>query len=397
MTRTRCVKIGLITVVAALALCRMLPTGVTARGDTEPSATAVSDAAVEDDAIARLEAVSSEPMDPELPTLIEAGATDCVPCRQMAPIIDALREDTAGRLNVRFVNVRTDDEARARYGVMVMPTQLFLDADGIEIHRHIGFLGRDAIIEAWAALGYDFGLDWQPIDEGSLMSRIGRAIEAAWWVALPAAMLWGILSVVLSPCHLASIPLVIAVVSGQGGGVSARRAWGLSCLFALGILATIAVIGVITAAAGRLLGDSGPMLTNVVAILLVAVGLHLCGGFALPWFGVNRVHSKHRGALAAVGTGLAFGVAVGPCTFAFMAPMIGLALHQGTTHFAHGALLLLAFGVGHASVIALAGGLVGLVQRYVSSDAQKRHVGILRTACGVLVVASGLYLLGPVA
>jgi cytochrome c-type biogenesis protein len=188
--------------------------------------------------------------------------------------------------------------------------------------------------------------------------------------------------VVLSPCHLASIPLVIAVVSGQGGGVSARRAWGLSCLFALGILATIAVIGVITAAAGRLWGDSGPMLTNVVAILLVAVGLHLCGGFALPWFGVNRVHSKHRGALAAVGTGLAFGVAVGPCTFAFMAPMIGLALHQGTTHFAHGALLLLAFGVGHASVIALAGGLVGLVQRYVSSDAQKRPVGILRAACG---------------
>jgi cytochrome c-type biogenesis protein len=93
--------------------------------------------------------------------------------------------------------------------------------------------------------------------------------------------MWGILSIVLSPCHLASIPLIVGFISEQGRG-TVRRAFWTSTLFAAGILITIAVIGVITAAAGRILGDVGRYGNYFVALIFFGVGLHLLGVIAIP-------------------------------------------------------------------------------------------------------------------
>src|SRR3990172_7169722 len=100
----------------------------------------------------------------------------------------------------------------------------------------------------------------------TVFTRLTDAMAGAPVVALAAAFAWGVLSILLSPCPLASIPLIVGFLQG-GGAVTPRRAAGLSTLFALGILLSIAVIGLITAAAGRLLGDVGPWGIYVVAAL----------------------------------------------------------------------------------------------------------------------------------
>ncbi|MFH1214471.1 MAG: cytochrome c biogenesis protein CcdA, partial [Candidatus Neomarinimicrobiota bacterium] len=90
----------------------------------------------------------------------------------------------------------------------------------------------------------------------ALFSGLSQALNATPVFALMAAFIWGILSILLSPCHLTSIPLIIGFINGQGK-VTTRRAFQLSLLFAVGILITIGLIGVITGLLGRMLGDIG--------------------------------------------------------------------------------------------------------------------------------------------
>ena len=83
-----------------------------------------------------------------------------------------------------------------------------------------------------------------------LFTALSRAVEGSAGLALSAAFVWGILSILLSPCHLASIPLIVGFIDQQGR-ITTRRAFTISLLFAGGILITIGVIGAVTAAARR--------------------------------------------------------------------------------------------------------------------------------------------------
>lgn len=225
-----------------------------------------------------------------------------------------------------------------------------------------------------------------------LFTTLTHAVEGAPAVALTAAFVWGILSVVLSPCHLSSIPLIVGFISGQSE-VSARRAFGLAALFAMGILITIAVIGAITALAGRMLGDIGIWGNYLVAGLFFLVGLHLLGVLSMPWSGPGQVGLRRKGLLAAFILGLVFGIALGPCTFAYMAPILGVTLRLAHTSLAQGALMLVLYGLGHCAVIVLAGTSAEWVQRYLNWDARSKGTTILKAVCGVLVILGGVYLI----
>ncbi len=225
-----------------------------------------------------------------------------------------------------------------------------------------------------------------------LFTTLTRAVEAGSGMALFAAVVWGVLSIVISPCHLASIPLIVGFVNGQGQ-VTARRAFALSSLFALGILATIAGIGAVTAAAGRLMGDLGPWANNAVAVIFFLVGLHLLGVIPMPWSGPGPVSFQRKGLLAALVLGLAFGVALGPCTFAYMAPMLAVSFKVAASRPVFSILLLALYGVGHCVVIVAAGTFTEVVQRYLNWNERSRGGAILRGVCGVLVLAGGVYLI----
>ena len=226
----------------------------------------------------------------------------------------------------------------------------------------------------------------------SLFENLTHAIEGATLIALGAAFLWGIFSVLLSPCHLASIPLIVGYIDKQGR-MSTRRAFAISTLFAVGILVTIAAVGAVTAAAGRILGDVGPYGNYLVAVVFFLVGLHLLDVIPMPWSGPGRVGLKRRGLLAAFLLGLVFGIAVGPCTFAYMAPMLGVTFRTASTRVVYSIALLVVYGVGHCAVIVVAGTSTGWVQRYLNWNEESRGAVILKRICGVLVLLGGLYLI----
>ncbi len=225
-----------------------------------------------------------------------------------------------------------------------------------------------------------------------LFTQLSRAVEGAPLIALSAAAAWGILSIVLSPCHMASIPLIVGFISGQGR-VTTARASAIATLFAVGILITIAAIGAITAAAGRMLGDVGRWGNYFVAAIFFAVGLHLLGVIPMPWSGPGQVGMKGKGLLAAFLLGLVFGIALGPCTFAYMAPMLGVTFRLAETNFLYGVVLLLAYGVGHCAVIVAAGTSTELVQRFLNWNEQSKGVAIVKIICGVLVILGGVWLI----
>jgi len=225
----------------------------------------------------------------------------------------------------------------------------------------------------------------------SLFTSLTQAVQGTAAVALGAALLWGVLSILLSPCHLASIPLIVGFIDGQGR-VSAARAFAIAGLFAVGILLTIAGLGIATAAAGRMVGDVGPWASYFVAGIFFLVGLHLMDVIPMPFIGPGQVRYQRKGLLAALVLGLIFGVALGPCTFAYMAPILGVTFKLGASHAAYAALLLLAYGTGHCAVIVAAGASAGLVQRYLAWSAQSNGAVFLRRVCGALVVIGGLYL-----
>jgi cytochrome c-type biogenesis protein len=225
-----------------------------------------------------------------------------------------------------------------------------------------------------------------------LFESLTKAVEGTALIAVAASFVWGILSILLSPCHLASIPLIIGFINGQGR-IPTKRAFLISTFFSVGILITIAVIGTITAAAGRIMGDVGKYGNYFVALIFFLVGLHLLDVIPMPWSSPGQVGMKRKGMLAAFILGLVFGIAIGPCTFAYMAPMLGLTFKLSSTNLIYGIMLLVIYGIGHCSVIVFAGTFTEIIQRYLNWNEKSKGAIILKKICGVLVLLGGLYLI----
>ena len=224
-----------------------------------------------------------------------------------------------------------------------------------------------------------------------LLTSLSHAVTGAPLIALGAAAGWGVLSIILSPCHLASIPLIVGFIDGQGQ-MNTRRAFVLSNLFAVGILLSIALIGLLTALAGRMLGDLGSWGNWLVAGIFFIFGLHLLGLIPMPWSGPSQVGMQRKGLLAAFFLGSIFGIALGPCTFAFMGPVLGVAFAEASNNMLYASLLLLAYGLGHCAVIVFAGTFSEKVQRYLNWNERSNGTLWVKRVCGVLVIAGGVWL-----
>jgi cytochrome c-type biogenesis protein len=225
-----------------------------------------------------------------------------------------------------------------------------------------------------------------------LFILLNTAVEGSPVFAIGAAFLWGVLSMVLSPCHLSSIPLIVGFIDEQGR-ISTKRAFLIALYFSLGLMVSIAAIGVVTALAGRMMGDLGRYGNYFVAVVFFLVGLHLFDFIPMPWSGPSKIGMKGRGMLASLLLGLIFGIALGPCTFAYMAPMLTITFQLASTQIWYGIILLLAYAVGHCSIIVLAGTFTELVQHFLNWNEQSKGPVVVKRICGVLVILGGFYLI----
>jgi thioredoxin 1 len=90
-----------------------------------------------------------------LPKLLDLGADKCIPCKMMAPILERLKKEYAGQLEVEFIDVWKNPDAGRPYGITVIPTQIFFAADGKEVYRHTGFYSQADILAKWKELGVE--------------------------------------------------------------------------------------------------------------------------------------------------------------------------------------------------------------------------------------------------
>ncbi len=209
-------------------------------------------------------------------------------------------------------------------------------------------------------------------------------------LAVVASFAWGMVSVLFSPCHLASIPLIVGYVGGQQTMLTPRQAAPYALFFSGGLFITIAVVGLLCVLLGRMLGDVGPYWTLLLGAMLLWVASDMLGlaKCSMP----NALgRFQLRGYGGAFVLGLAYGTLSGTCTFGFIAPMLAIIMVQGQV--ATGIVLLLLFALGHCLPIALAGSSAATVKRLLASDRFSEGTTWFRRGSGLLIAALGFYFL----
>ena len=208
-------------------------------------------------------------------------------------------------------------------------------------------------------------------------------------IAALGAFFWGMISVVFSPCHLASIPLIVAYVGGQEKMLQARQAGFYSIAFTSGLFITIALIGIICSLLGRMLGDVGNYWQILIGLILVWVALGMLGVEKCSMSGNLLYRLNLKGIFGAFALGLAYGVLSGSCTFGFIAPILAIITVQG--NLTSGILLILLFAVGHCLPIVIAGSSTAAVRRIIENQSWQTGGQWFRRGAGILIGILGLY------
>lgn len=201
--------------------------------------------------------------------------------------------------------------------------------------------------------------------------------------------LWGMVSVLFSPCHLASIPLIVGYVAGQDKIIEGKQAWMYAVLFTAGLFVTIAAIGIICSLLGRMLGDVGPYWTIVVGVILLWAASDMLGVSRCSMSGGLMGKLKVKGMPGALILGLAYGILSGSCTFGFIAPILAIITVQ--EKILTGVAFIVLFGMGHCIPIAVAGSSAAMVKKLLANSAWQRSAALFRRLAGGLVGLLGLY------
>lgn len=226
----------------------------------------------------------------------------------------------------------------------------------------------------------------------ALFEWLSIALEGSMLLAISAAFGWGILSVLLSPCHLAGIPLIIGYIS-QHSHTTSRKATTLAFTFALGSLVSVTAIGLITVWAGSIAGDTGNWGNYLLGTLFLVMGLFLMDLLPKTWNNLRPSEKQQGGLTGALTLGLIMGIALGPCTFAFFAPVLGTVFAIATHNQPLAIIMVSAFAFGHILVVAIAGSTTSLVQRYLDWSGKSSLIPNIKRLCGAIVFCFGLYTL----
>jgi len=208
-------------------------------------------------------------------------------------------------------------------------------------------------------------------------------------IAAIGCLAWGMISVLFSPCHLASIPLIVAYVGGQERALNPKQAGVYSSLFALGLFISIALIGIVCALLGRMLGDVGNYWQILVGAVLIWVALGMLGVEKCSLSGSLLYRLNLKGLSGAFLLGLAYGVLSGSCTFGFIAPILAVITIQ--QKIAAGILFILLFALGHCLPLVLAGSSTAAVRKLMENSTWQGTGTWFRRAAGLVIALLGVY------
>jgi cytochrome c-type biogenesis protein len=226
----------------------------------------------------------------------------------------------------------------------------------------------------------------------SIFLKINQWMEGATTLAALGCFLWGMVSVLFSPCHLASIPLIVAYVGGQEALLKPRQAAYYAFAFSLGLFITIAAIGIVCAFLGRMLGDVGNYWQILVGLILLWVALGMMGVEACSASGSLLYRLNLQGMGGAFALGLAYGVLSGSCTFGFIAPILAIITIQQQVTV--GVLFITLFALGHCFPIVIAGSSTAMVRKLIENQTWQGAGLWFRKGAGALIAVLGIYFIG---
>ena len=222
-----------------------------------------------------------------------------------------------------------------------------------------------------------------------LLITINEWMVSGTTIAAVGCFVWGMVSVLLSPCHMASIPLIVAYVGGQQQTLKPKQASAYSVVFTIGLFITIALIGIICTLLGRMLGDVGNYWQILVGGILIWVALGMLGVEKCSMPGSLLYRLNFRGLFGAFVLGLAYGVLSGSCTFGFIAPILAVVTVQ--QEWTTGSLMMILFAMGHCLPIVIAGSSMAMVRKLTENHVWQDAGNWFRKCAGVVVGLMGLY------
>lgn len=223
----------------------------------------------------------------------------------------------------------------------------------------------------------------------SLFLTVNQWMTGGIVLAAAGCFLWGMISVLFSPCHMASIPLIVGYVGGQQKMLHPRQAGVYSVLFTAGLFITIALIGIACALLGRMLGDVGNYWQVLIGLILIWVALGMLGVDKCSMSGSLLYRLNLKGKFGAFALGLAYGVLSGSCTFGFIAPILAIITVQEKV--ATGVILIVLFAVGHCLPIVIAGSSTAAVKKLLGNSTWTGAGTWFRKGAGTLVGLLGIY------
>ena len=233
-----------------------------------------------------------------------------------------------------------------------------------------------------------------------MVSGIFRFMYSSGAVKYLGAFLWGMASVILSPCGISLVPLVVGYVANTDTP-SHFTAFRISCAFCVGIIINLALVAFVTSGIGMLLGGYERFLTLITAAVFIVMGLQIMGVLKLKFLAFDsRIKgTESQDMKGAVVLGILSGLAIGPCNIGYVSPVLSLAMSEASNGLAGAIILVLCYALGYCAVLVGAGTFAQAFSEFLHSGEDSVLTWMVKTVnvlCGIALVIGGIYLISEV-
>ena len=212
------------------------------------------------------------------------------------------------------------------------------------------------------------------------------------YAALLGALIWGIFSVILSPCGVAILPLVVGYIENSDES-DVWSAFKISLAFCSGIVVNLLLIGALAVSVGAIFNGFEVWLTLFVGLVFIVIGLHLMKILHIPWvIGGKMGQTKYGGLKGALVLGTLSGLAIGPCSFAYATPILSLSAKlAGEKEIVLASAVIVSYAIGYSIMLILAGTGAKWLSRLMNWQHGGKALMILNFICGLALIAGGVY------